>query len=92
MTPDEIQRIVDGVVGDEIPEWEPETTEWSPDENVDSVKDEMFAVFRDEGEPDPETDAKEEELRNRMMNDEPTDQQNGLDGGATPSGDGGKDG
>lgn len=92
MTAEEIQRIVDGVVAGETPEWEPEIIEWSPNENLEAVKDEMLAVYREEGEADPETDAKEEELRKRMLNDESTNEQDGVDGGAVPPGEGSEDG
>ena len=92
MTAEEIQVIVDGVVADESRDWEPDPQEWYNDERLNQVKDEMFAIHRDEGESDPETDAKEDESRKRMLNDESPNQQNGVDGRTTPSGDGGKDG
>jgi hypothetical protein len=92
MTAEEIQRIVNAVVAGEQPTWEPEATGWSRSENLEQVESDMLAVYREQGETDPETEAKEEELRNRMLNDESPDEQNGVDGGATPEGEGGKDG
>lgn len=92
MSPEEIERIVDAVVTGEPPDFDPKVPEWSPEAELADVEEDMLAVFREEGEADPETDAKEEELRKRMLNDETTDEQDGLDGGAAPPGDGGKDG
>ncbi|AMV17409.1 hypothetical protein [Planctomyces sp. SH-PL14] len=92
MSPEEIERIVDAVVTGERPEFDPEVREWSPEAELADVEEDMLAVFREEGEADPETDAKEEELRKRMLNDETTDEQDGLDGGAASPGDGGEDG
>jgi hypothetical protein len=56
-----------------------------------SVEEDLLAVFREEGETDPDTDAKEEELRKRMLSDEASGE-DGMDGGAAPSGEGVEDG
>lgn len=91
MTAEEIAGIVEKVVAGTPPDWQPDPEEWSPDRKLDRVQDDMLAVYREEGEPDPDTDAKEDDLRKRMLSDEQTDQQDGVDGGAASSGDGGQD-
>lgn len=71
---DDVQRIVDGVVHDQPPDWQPDSAEWSPDGNLESVDEDMLAVFREEGESDPDTDVKEAELRKRILSDEAPDE------------------
>jgi hypothetical protein len=87
--PEVIQRIVEGVLAEEMWKWEPEVTEWLSRENLEAVENDVFAMYREEGEPAPETDARENELRKRMQDDEPLDE-DGLDGGAASPGEGSK--
>lgn len=82
----EIQAMVDAATSGQPPSWEPEVKEWTPDSDVESVEEEMLALYREEGETDAETDVIEEELRKRMLSDEPAEEQDGLDGPATPPG------
>ena len=91
MSDDEVQEIVDAVVRDETADGESGSAEWSPDSSLRSVEEDLLAVFREEGETDPDTDAKEEELRKRMLSDEASGE-DGMDGGAAPSGEGVEDG
>lgn len=82
----EIQTLVDAATSGQPPSWEPEVKEWTPDSDVESVEEEMLTMYREEGETDAETDVIEEELRKRMLSDEPAEEQDGLDGGTTPPG------
>lgn len=75
MSPDEIDRIIDAVVTGQTLKWEPESTEWSPDVDLELVEEDMLAVYREEGEADPETDAIEDEMRKKMLEDESPDEQ-----------------
>ena len=84
MSAEEIQYIVDRVTGNDTSRWVTDSIDWTPDEETSQVSEDMYAIHRDEGEPEPETDSKEKELRDRMLNDEPTNQQDGVDGGTTP--------
>ncbi len=84
MSSEEIKCIVDRVTGKNASRWVTESIDWSSDEDTSQVSEEMYAIHRDEGEPEPETDSKEKQLRDRMLNDEPTNQQDGVDGGTTP--------
>lgn len=92
MTETEIQAMVDAAISGQVSSWEPEVKHWTPDSDVESVEEETLAMYREEGEADAETDAIEEELRKRMLNDEPADEQDELDGGTTPPGQSGTDG
>lgn len=84
MTESEIQAMIDTAISGQVPSWEPEVKHWTPDSDLESVEEEMLAMYREEGEADAETDATEEELRKRMLSDEQTEEQDGLDGGAAP--------
>jgi len=92
MTESEIQSIVDAAISGQALPREPEVKHWAPDSDLEAVEDEMLAMYREEGEPDAETDAIEEELRKRILSDEPAEEQDGLDGGAAPPEQGRPDG
>lgn len=83
----EIQAIVDAAISGKASLWEPEIKEWPPDSDLESVEEEMLAMYREKG----ETDSIEEELRKRMLSDEPAEEQDGLDNGTTSSGQSGPD-
>ena len=88
----EIQSMMDAAISGQSPSWKPESQDWTPDSDLESVEDEMLAMYREEGETDPVTDALEDELRKRMLSDESTEEQDGLDGGAAPPGQGSQNG
>ena len=85
----EIKAMVDAAISGAAPSWQADAGEWSPDMDTSLVEEEMLAMYREEGETDEETDATEEELRKRMLSDDAADEQDGLDGPATPPGQGG---
>lgn len=87
----EIKAMVDAATSGSLPAWTPDLVRWQPDAYTQYVREDMLAMFREEGEASEETDAIEEELRKRMLNDERPEEQDGLDGGTTPPGQSGPD-
>lgn len=80
MPDDELDFLVDAIVGGEIPEPElHRSTEWSPDSNFSEVDCEAV-LFRNEGDADPEAKQLEEELLKELLDDaEPEDDATGLE-------------
>jgi hypothetical protein len=71
----EIQAMIDAAISGQATSWEPKVKHWTPNTDLEAVEEEMLAMYREEGKPDAETDAIEEELRKRMLSDEPTEEQ-----------------
>ncbi|MCC7336728.1 MAG: hypothetical protein IT422_16680 [Pirellulaceae bacterium] len=82
----DIKAIVDAATSGNLPAWTPDQEHWQSDLDTQTVEEEMLVMFREEGETSEETDAIEEELRKRMLNDERPEEQDGLDGGTPPPG------
>ena len=92
LTESEIQAMVDAAISGQALSRELEVKHWTPDSDLESVEEEMLAMYREEGEADVETDTIEEELRKRMLSNEPAEEQDGMDGGAAPPEQGGSGG
>lgn len=88
LSKDEIRKIVEGVTSGELPEWEPPETEWTDDGEYGEVNEELLAMYREQGDVEPSTDAAEQELRDKMLSDKQDESEDDVDGGAASSGDG----
>lgn len=87
LSKDYIQSVVDSVTAGETPSWDPPDAGWKADAETEQVEEDMLAMYREEGEASAETDVAEQELRERLLNDEADDDEDGLAGGtAAPGG------
>ena len=73
-----IRDMVERITGKSLDEVDDEPIAWQDAEEVG----ELCAMYREEGEPDPNTDEIEAELRKQMLDDEDED---GLSGGGADS-------
>jgi hypothetical protein len=68
---DDIESIIAKVRDEDFdPEPAVPNTEWVDSYTKSDVEEDVFALNRNKGEPDPEVDAKVEELRKRAANEE----------------------
>jgi len=86
LPPDKIRSIVESVTGGEEPHWDPPHLAWGHDSDREEVEEEMLALYREQGEEDPEASDVENKLRRNLLNDEPDQDQDGLDSGEAPPG------
>jgi hypothetical protein len=83
---DQIRSIVDSVTSGELAIWQPAPDlEWTEKIDVDAVKEDAMQLYRNKGDDDEETEATEDELRDELLSDDDeSENQDGLDGGAAP--------
>lgn len=86
MSGDEIRSIVDSVTSGEELEWEESDPIWEYGPNTEGIEQEMLALYREQGQEDPEAAELEEELRKKLLKDEQSENENGMAGGASPPG------
>jgi len=79
---EKIWSIVDSVTSDTIPNWQP-PMEWTPDDDMADIREDMAALYREQGEETPETTEAENTLREQLLNDD-TEDEDAVDGGTTP--------
>lgn len=100
LTDDEQETLSEEEITDSIEkimrrDFEPERPEpdmsWVEGYSAETVDEDVYALNRNLGEPDPETDAKVEELRKKASDEEDTDEQDetGLAAPEKPPGKGG---
>ena len=86
---DKIRSIIESVMSGEFVSWEP-VPDRGANEHMElgSVESESLQLFRNKGDDDGYT-SEEDNLREEMLSDEQTEDQNGVDSGETPPVDGG---
>ncbi len=85
LSTDQIRSIVESATSDEPLTWEPPTVDWQGNAEADEVEDELLALYREQGEADPESDEAENELRRKMLSDD-SENKDGVDGDETHPG------
>lgn len=75
-----IRDMVERITGKSLDEEDDEPMAWQ-----DAGVGELCAMYREEGEPDPNTDEIEAELRKQMLNDEDEDGLSGRGADSAPS-------
>jgi hypothetical protein len=78
----QLRRMIDAATSESSPEWQP-PTEWTPEEELIDVGEEMAALHREQGEETPETIEIEKQLREQLLSDD-TEDEDGMDGGTAP--------
>jgi hypothetical protein len=89
MTSDQIRSIVESVTSGELASWEPvPDLNWTNELDLGEVEEDAMQLYRNKGEDDEASD-EEDELRKELLSDgDEPEEQDGMDGGATPPGDG----
>ena len=82
LSTDQIRSIVESATSDEPLTWEPPNIEWQESAETEEAEHGMLALYREQGETDPESDEAEDELRRKMLSDDSEDK-DGLDGDET---------
>src|SRR4051794_3486698 len=89
LPPDEIESLLAVVRSGTVEPCDPEPVdEWSPEMDLQGMEEDVFALNRNAGEADPETDQLLEELRRKALGDD-DEEPDGEDAGAAPPGTGG---
>jgi len=85
---DEIQSLVEFVTSGGTASWEPKPDlGWDEEMNLGEVEDEALQLYRNKGEDDGDT-SEEDSLREELLNDDETEDEDGVDGGEEPPADG----
>ena len=85
---DEIRSIVEFVTSGGTASWEPKPDfGWTDNVDLSDVEDEALQLHRNEGEDDGNT-SEEYALREEMLSDDETKDEDGVDGGEEPPTDG----
>ncbi len=62
------------VAGEAFPSWEPVSDEdWGADPAFDEIEEEALALFRSQGDVDPDTEQAEKTLEEERLNDDATE-------------------
>jgi hypothetical protein len=75
LSPDLIESMVESIVaGEDPPPWEPVSDEdWDADPAFDEIEEEALALFRNQGEVDPDAEKAEKSLEEKLLNDDATE-------------------
>lgn len=85
---DEIQSLVEFVTSGGTASWEPKPDlGWDEEMNLGELEDEALQLYRNKGEDDGDT-SEEGSLREELLNDDETEDEDGVDGGEEPPADG----
>lgn len=85
---DEIQSLVEFVTSGGKASWEPNPDlGWDEEMNLGEVEDEALQLYRNKGEDDGDT-SEEDSLREELLNDDETEDEDGVDGAEQPPADG----
>lgn len=76
MSKEQIRAIVQNVVNRTPPAMDPLEPEWCEEEDFEEIDAELQLLYRNEGQPDPESEEAERELREQMLNDD----EDGMEG------------
>ena len=85
---DEIQSLVEFITSSGEASWEPKPDmDWDEGMNLGEVEDDAMQLYRNKGEDDGDT-SEEDSLREELLNDDETKDEDGVDGGEEPPADG----
>lgn len=85
---DKIRSIIESVTSGELVSWEPvPDRDANEDMELGDVESEALQLYRNKGEDDGDT-SEEDALREEMLSNDETEDENGVDGGEEPPADG----
>jgi hypothetical protein len=86
---DDIESMIEFVTSGGRASWEPRPDlGWADDINTSEVEDDALQIHRNQGEDDGDT-TEEDKLREEMLSDDESQDEDGVDGGVEPPADGG---
>ncbi len=84
---DDVQSLVEFVVSGAKAAWEPQPDlGWDAEVDLGEVEDEALQLYRNKGEGGDDT-SEEDSLREELLNDDETEDEDGVDGGEEPPAD-----
>jgi hypothetical protein len=78
---DEINSMIEFAISGGRASWEPRPDiDWPDEVNTSDIEDDVLQIHRNKGEDDGDT-TEEDKLRKELLNDDKTENENGVDGG-----------